>query len=154
MSNGNGASAALSSIAVRVEGLPLGEIDVHTANVLPLLHEVRHALTRLLATGEETTIDLGSIPMAPGELDKIDDALGSGEVRVMLDSLGPSQIYETRFTGVWRITHRNAADEVVGRYIEIARIPSVLLAHEADMRRSLEELEARLGDASRGDTSG
>ena len=72
----------------------------------------------------------------------------------MLDSLGPSQIYETRFTGVWRITHRNAADEVVGRYIEIARIPSVLLAHEADMRRSLEELEARLGDASRGDTSG
>jgi hydrogenase-1 operon protein HyaF len=154
MSNGNGASAALSSIGVRVEGMPTGDIDVHTANVLPLLHEVRHALARLLATGEETTIDLGSIPMAPGELDKIDAALGSGEVRVMLDSLGPSQIYETRFTGVWRITHRNAADEVVGRYIEIARIPPVLLAHETDMRRSLEELSARLGESSRGDTSG
>lgn len=140
------ANSALRSIGIKLEGRPTAEINAFTMNVRPLLHEVRHALERLLAEGEETTIDLGSLPMAPGELEKIDDMLGTGEVRVMLDSLGPSQLYETRFTGVWRITHRNAADEVVGRYIEIARVPSILPAQEPDMRRGLEELTRKLND--------
>lgn len=142
--NGNSAHAALQAIGVRVEGLPARDVDVHTMNVLPLLHEVRHALARLLADGETTTIDLGSLPLAPGELEKIDAVLGAGEVRVMLDSLGPSQIHETRFNGVWRITHFNAADEVVGRYIEVARIPAVLPAQQPDMQRSLDELTGQL----------
>jgi hydrogenase-1 operon protein HyaF len=141
------ADSALRSIGIKVEGLPAAEVDAFTMNVRPLLHEVRHALERLLVEGEETTIDLGSLPMAPGELEKIDDALGAGEVRVMLDSLGPSQLYETRFNGVWRVTHRNASDEVVGRYIEIARVPSVLPAQDPDMRRSLEELTQKLHDS-------
>jgi len=84
-----------------------------TGNVLPLLHEVRHALERLLATGE---------------------------VRATLDALGPSEIRETRYSGVWLVTHRNATDEVMGRYIEIARMPAVLLAQEHDMRRGLADL--------------
>jgi hydrogenase-1 operon protein HyaF len=142
--SGRSADAALRAIGVKVEGLPAGDVDVHTLNVLPLLHEVRHALARLLAGGEATTIDLGSLPLAPGELEKIDALLGTGEVRVMLDSLGPSQICETRFNGVWRITHRNAADEVVGRYIEVATIPAVLPAQAPDMQRSLEELTEKL----------
>jgi len=147
MTHGSAVSA-LRSIGIKVEGLPAPEIDAFTMNVRPLLHEVRHALERLLREGEETTIDLGSLPMAPGELEKIDDALGIGEVRVMLDSLGPSQLYETRFNGVWRVTHRNASDEVVGRYIEIARVPSILPAQGPDMRRSLEELTNMLHDLS------
>jgi hydrogenase-1 operon protein HyaF len=141
------ARTRLDSIQVTVEGLPTGAIDVHTMNVLPLLHEVRHALERLLATGEATTIDLGSMPLAPGELEKIDDVLGAGEVRVLLESLGPSQLYETRFHGVWRVTHRNSSDEVVGRYIEIARIPDLLLAQEPDMRASLDRLTEQLHDS-------
>lgn len=115
-----------------------------TGNVLPLLHEVRHALERLLSTGEETTIDLGSLPLAPGELDHIEAALGEGEVRAMLNALGPSEIRETRHSGVWLVTHRSATDEVMGRYIEIARMPAVLLAQEADMRRGLADLAQAL----------
>jgi hydrogenase-1 operon protein HyaF len=111
-----------------------------TGNVLPLLHEVRHALERLLATGEETTIDLGSLPLATGEFARIEATLGEGEVRATLDALGPSEIRETRYSGVWLVTHRNATDEVTGRYIEIARMPAVLLAQEPDMRRGLADL--------------
>ena len=140
------ANDALQAINVRVEGVSeLAESDLFTLNVLPLLHEVRHSLERLLERGEETTIDLGSIPLAPGELDKIDDALGTGEVKAMLESLGPSQIYETRFSGVWRITHFNAANEVVGRFIEVTRMPAVLFAQDVDMRASLVQLTEKLG---------
>ncbi len=139
---------ALGSIGVKVEPSAPEEIDAFTLNVLPLLHEVRHALERLLASGEPTTIDLGSIPLAPGEFDRIDGALGTGEVKVMLDAMGPSQVYETQFSGVWRITHFNAANEVVGRYVEVTRIPEILLAQEADVRVGLDLLTRRLSGES------
>jgi hydrogenase-1 operon protein HyaF len=143
MNDGHG-SDGLAGIGVKVEPVEQEDVDYLTLNVVPLLHEVRHALARLLAEGESTVIDLGSIPLAPGELDKIDGALGTGEVRVVLDSMGPSQIYETSFRGVWRVTHFNAANEVVGRYVEITRIPAILLAQEPDMRESLDLLTRKL----------
>ena len=72
-----------------------------TWNVQPILHEIRHALGKLLQTGENSIIDLRSIPLAPGEEETIIDTLGRGEVRAHLDALGPSEIIETRFAGVW-----------------------------------------------------
>ena len=142
------AQDALKAIRVKVEPASAEEIDVFTLNVVPLLHEVRHALERLLESGEPTTIDLGAIPLAPGEFDKIDAALGTGEVKVMLDAMGPSQIYETQFSGVWRITHFNAADEVVGRFVEVTRIPEILLAQETDVRIGLDLLSRKLSGDS------
>lgn len=142
------ANEALQSIDVKIEPKSADEIDAFTLNVVPLLHEVRHALTRLLETGEPTVIDLGSIPLAPGEFEKIDGALGTGEVRVVLESMGPSQIYETQFSGVWRVTHFNAANDIVGRYIEVTRIPEILLAQEADVRVGLDHLTRRLSGES------
>ena len=138
------ANDALKSIGVKVEPTSAEEIDAFTLNVVPLLHEVRHALERLLESGEPTTIDLGSIPLAPGEFEKIDAALGTGEVKVALEAMGQSQIYETQFSGVWRITHFNAANEVVGRYVEVTRIPEILLAQEADVRVGLDLLTRKL----------
>jgi hydrogenase-1 operon protein HyaF len=138
------ANDALKSIGVKVEPTSAGEIDAFTLNVVPLLHEVRHALERLLESGEATTIDLGAIPLAPGEFEKIDAALGTGEVRVVLEAMGPSQIYETQFSGVWRITHYNASNEVVGRFIEVTRIPEILLAQETDVRAGLDLLSRKL----------
>ena len=41
--------------------------DIGTHNVIPLLHEIRHALAQLLEEGKETAIDLRSIPLAPGQ---------------------------------------------------------------------------------------
>ena len=138
------ANDALKSIGVKVEPTSVEEIDAFTLNVVPLLHEVRHALERLLEAGEPTTIDLGAIPLAPGEFEKIDAALGTGEVKVVLEAMGPSQIYETQFSGVWRITHFNAANEVVGRFVEVTRIPEILLAQEADVRVGLDLLSRKL----------
>ena len=147
MSTGD-ANESLRSIGVKVEPASPEDIDAFTLNVLPLLHEVRHALERLLETGEPTVIDMGSIPLAPGEFEKIDGALGTGEVKAVLESMGPSQIYETQFSGVWRITHYNAANEIVGRFIEVTRIPEILLAQVSDVRVGFDLLTRKLSGVS------
>jgi hydrogenase-1 operon protein HyaF len=79
--------------------------DELTWNVQPILHEVRHALKHLIDSGETAIIDLRSIPLAPGEEQKLIDTLGNGEVHAGLNALGPSEIIETRFAGVWLVTH-------------------------------------------------
>ena len=115
-----------------------------TANVLPLLHEIRHALEKLLETGEATVIDLRSIPLAPGEDEAILDTLGKGEVQARMDALGPSEIYETRYAGVWVATHYNEGEEMIGRFIEVAEIPEVLKAQRDDVAQALRNLAERL----------
>lgn len=119
-----------------------------TWNVQPILHEIRHALGRLLETGETRVIDLRSIPLAPGEEETIIDTLCCGEVHAKLNALGPSEIYETRFAGVWLVTHYNEDKEVIGRFIEITRIPDILRSQPEDIGIALAMLEQEL-DAAR-----
>ena len=114
----------------------------------PILHEIRHAVGRLLETGETRVIDLRSIPLAPGEEETIIDTLCCGEVHAKLNALGPSEIYETRFAGVWLVTHYNEDREVIGRFIEITRIPDILRSQPEDIGIALATLEQEL-DAAR-----
>ncbi len=133
--------SSLEGIAVRVEAM--------SGNVMPLLHEIRHALRRVAEGGQGTTIDLGSLPMAPGEDKRIEEMLGQGEVRAELNALGPTVVQETRYPGVWFITHRNTEQEVVARFIEVTRMPELLLAQADDMRRAVNELDQTL-DSGKG----
>ncbi len=118
--------------------------DVSTGNVKPLLHEVRHALQRWLDDGEVTVIDLRSIPMGPGEEDRIVSELGRGEVQARMSALGPSEIFEARFPGVWLVTHWNNDEEVIGKFIEICDMPRLLMAQKEDIREGLELLDTHL----------
>jgi hydrogenase-1 operon protein HyaF len=131
--------SALENINVRVES--------SSGNIEPLLHEIRHALMRVTEGGDGTTIDLGSLPLAPGEENRIEDLLGKGEVRAELDALGPTLVQETRYPGVWFITHRNTEQEVVARFIQVTRMPELLLSQSADMQRGLDELGRQLNIA-------
>ena len=102
-------------------------------NVRPILNEVVHAIDRLLRTDEPTTIDLATLPFGPGELEYLEATLGTGELSATLDALGTSRICETAYPGVWWLEHRNAFDEVVGRYLEITRTPEILSSQDADI---------------------
>jgi len=128
--------SALESIAARAE--------FETGNVKPLLHEIRHALTRLAGGGEGTVIDLQSLPLAPGEENRIEEALGEGEVRAELNALGRSSIVETAYPGVWMITHRNTEDEVIGRFVEVTRFPALLQSQAEDVKAGLQRLTGEL----------
>ena len=117
-----------------------------TRNVKPLLHEVRHALDRLIKNGESTIIDLRSIPLAPGEEDRILELLGRGEVVAQLDVLGVSEVAETVYPGVWLVTHYNDDSEIVGRFIEVTTIPDILRSQMEDILEAHAHLCVTLQD--------
>ena len=119
-------------------------VEISTGNVTPLLHEIRHALAAWLDSGEATCIDLRGLPMAPGEEQRIIDTLGQGEVSIRIAAMGTSEVRETRFSGVWLITHHNEADEIIGRFIEITNMPAIVLAQRQDMEDGLEQLQDEL----------
>ena len=123
--------------------------NIHTGNELtwnarPILFEVRHALEALLESGETSIIDLRSIPLAPGEEETIIKTLGQGEVHARLDALGLSEINETRYAGVWLITHYNEDRTIVSRFIEVTRMPDILKSQHEDMANALAELSREL----------
>ena len=120
--------------------------DDLTGNLMPLLHEVRHALDRLLENDEPTSIDLRSIPLGPGEEDRILSFLGQGEVNARLDLLGPSDVCETRYAGVWIVTHYNHDNQLLSRVIEVTRIPDVLCSQTGDISTACSRLAAILED--------
>lgn len=130
---------ALNTETLKVQG---GE---HlTYNVKPLLHEIRHGLAALLQDGEQMVIDLRSMPLAPGEEQRLLDELGQGEVYARFNALGPTEIIETRFGGVWVVVHYNKNDEVIGKFIEVCYIPELLRSQQEDIRRGLDLLQVQL----------
>jgi hydrogenase-1 operon protein HyaF len=118
--------------------------DFETGNVEPLLHEIRHALDRLSRGEDGSIIDLQSMPLAPGEEKRIEEALGQGEVSITIDALGPSTVQETTYPGVWLVTHRNTENEVVARLVEITKIPALVMAQDEDIRAGLARLDQHL----------
>jgi hydrogenase-1 operon protein HyaF len=115
-----------------------------TWNVMPLLHEVKHALNKLIESGETTVIDLRSIPLAPGEEDRILQTLGVGEIQAKLNALGPSEITETRYAGIWIVTHYNDEEDIIGRFIEVTMMPEILCSQREDMIAAYEAFDTTL----------
>jgi hydrogenase-1 operon protein HyaF len=143
---GGGAMSGLSGIGVKVESGQGLEPELR-GNALPLLHEIRHALARLIEEGEPTVIDLQSLPMGPGDLRRLLDALGEGEVKAELEALGKTVIRESRYSGVWIIEHLSGSGEVASRFIEVTWVPSILQAQVEDVQKGLTELADALAPA-------
>jgi hydrogenase-1 operon protein HyaF len=118
-----------------------------TGNLIPLLHELRHALERWLEQGEQHAIDLRSMPLAPGEEDSLLEQLGVGEITARLSALGHSDIIETRYPGVWLITHYNEHEKVIGRFLEVCEVPCIVRSQSDDIRAGLARLEDTLANA-------
>ncbi|MEG3618098.1 hydrogenase expression/formation C-terminal domain-containing protein [Magnetovibrio sp. PR-2] len=119
---------------------------VETGNAPPLLNEILHALTALIETGQETTIDLGAMPFATGDERIFNDILGTGEVSCVLTVLGESRIHETAIPGVWRIEHFDENGEYQSRFIEITFIPQILKTQPEDAERGVRELAERISE--------
>lgn len=139
-------SATSSIVDIPVKTSSGCNFDFATGNDLPILHEIGHALRRLLGQGESTVIDLQAIPMAPGEEQRILQLLGAGEVKAELDTLGSSEVLETAYQGVWSVTHRNTHGETVGKFIEITHCPDILYSQDADIKASIERIGETLSE--------
>ncbi len=120
--------------------------DALTHNVEPLLHEIKHALDKLIESGKTTMIDLRSLPLAPGEEDKILNTLGQGEVQAQLDALGISEVLETKYPGVWVVTHYNDEQNIISRFIEVTTMPEILCSQTEDVMEAYSRLTLDLAD--------
>ena len=113
-------------------------------NALPVLHEVRHALERLIACGESTLIDLKALPFGPGDEARLTELLGTGEVHAVVEALGPTVIRETAIPGVWLIDYQTAEGNRLALHLEVTSVPALLRTQCADLDTALGRLEARL----------
>jgi hydrogenase-1 operon protein HyaF len=120
--------------------------DALTHNVEPLLHEIKHALDKLIESGKTTMIDLRSLPLAPGEEDKILNTLGQGEVQAQLNALGVSEVLETKYPGVWIVTHYNDEQNIISRFIEVTTMPEILCSQTEDVMEAYSRLTLDLAD--------
>ncbi len=109
-------------------------------NALPILHEIQHALQRLLDSGETTVIDLRAIPFGPGDEERLLAILGVGEIEATLNALGETNVSETGYPGVWLLDHRNQDNERIALQVEITLIPEILCSRREDVCDSLERL--------------
>lgn len=133
----------LKGIPIATEG-PLPATRLSHGNALPLLHEIEILLNDLVTVDRPGSIDLRSLPMLPGDYEKLREVLGEGEVSATLDVFGPTQVRETAIHGVWWVTHRNADGEVTAEFIEVTYMPEILRTHPADARAAVETLRSRL----------
>ncbi len=115
-------------------------------NALPILHEIRHAMERLASTGEPTILDLRSIPFSPGDQERLLGALGQGEVRATVDALGPTQVWETAYAGVWVLDYYSPEGERIAFQIEVTELPQLLRADRQDINMAAQRLDADLRD--------
>ena len=140
---------------MKLPGNNLKDIPVKTdnaeeysvGNIRALQAEIAACLEKLAETGGTGIIDLNSLPFAPGEYEQLRQALGQGEVSARIEAIGPSEIIETRYPGVWWVTHYNVEGDIVADLIEISWIPEIMKSQPDDIRTGLELLRAQLDDA-------
>ncbi|MGD8827826.1 MAG: hydrogenase expression/formation C-terminal domain-containing protein [Gammaproteobacteria bacterium] len=135
---------SLSEIGVRVE--PAGTSSALGAGLDAVLFEIAGMLEQLAETGESGAIDLSTLPMAPGDLTRLREELGSGEVSMSLAIGGRTEVRETAVQGVWWITHYDQRDEVSLEAIEVAPVPVLIPADRDEILAGAATLRSRLAD--------
>ncbi len=134
---------SINDITVRVE-----ESVCETGNLQFILAEIHHALEQLNEYQQQHSIDLKAMPFAPGEEEKLLQLLGHGEVKVELNTLGKSTIYETAMSGVWKVTHFNTEGNVVAKLIEITTIPNIICSPQEALQSSIESMKRLIKEKS------
>lgn len=135
---------SLGDIAVKVEHAD----NYSVGNLSALLAEIASCLQHLIQTGKPSLLDLKSLPLSPQEYEQLRQLLGQGEVSARLEAIGPSEIVETRYPGVWWVTHFNVEGDIIADLIEIDRVPAILCGQTEDMQMGLNQLQAMLAQGN------
>ncbi len=124
---------SLQTIPIRIENAEPYSIG----NLRALLAEIAARLERLAGEGVASSVDINRLPFAPGEYEQLRSLLGTGEVSARIEALGPSEVVETRFPGVWWVTHYNVEGDIIADTLEITMLPEILKSQPADVQAGL-----------------
>ena len=108
-----------------------------------VLREIVALLDVFAATGETACIDLGGLPLSGRDRADLDECLGRGEIAATLDLAGRADVWETTFSGVWRVRHFGAS-EVAVDLVEISSCPEILRTDRRDARLAVRKLAQAL----------
>lgn len=134
-----GADSQQEDEASSLNYMPMPAVmETYTMPVIPEPEEMQEECTAalsLLAKVEHALINhSGDVPrkfslvaLDKDSLDVINQLLGAGEVSINIDGSAPVEIQEAVMTGVWRIRQRNAADQLIDDYLEVAAIPQIVI---------------------------
>lgn len=128
------AAYALPRMANR-EGLSLAGVAV--------LAEVERLLEEYRVRGRGGVIALRWARLFPGDLERLRDILGAGEVAISVAALAGSTIQETAIPCVWWLSHCNGEAKLSGHWIEIAEVPALLHSDRASIPQGLHNLRER-----------
>jgi hydrogenase-1 operon protein HyaF len=106
-----------------------------------LIVEMGALLQRLIEHGEEGSIDLLALPLTSSCVASLDQRLGRGEVTVLLEACGLSEIRETGFPGIWWTKHLDETSNMIAMLIEVTCMPKILRADPDDMRAGYQRLQ-------------
>jgi len=108
-----------------------------------VLGEIAAQLETFALSGECASIDLGGLPFSGRDREALDARLGRGEIQATIDLAGRSEVWETGFSGVWRVRHFDATKIIVD-LVEIASIPEILRSDRRDAKLAAQRLKAAL----------
>jgi HupH hydrogenase expression protein, C-terminal conserved region len=131
---------------MRAEGGELARL--HASLAQSVMREIMQRLSVLATSGEGGAIDLHSLPMTQADRGELEQSLGRGDVEATLNVAGTSEIWETRYSGVWWLRHFGADDKIATERIEITAIPEILVAHCADITAAAARLNDDLASGS------
>ena len=115
--------------------------------------ELATALARLAETGEETVVDLKSLPFSPTDLEALAARLGTGEVTCELEVAGRSEVRETSYSGIWWVRHIGGDGSAVVEEVVVARIPEILISHLDDVAFAARRMRAAVDQPQTNETT-
>ena len=129
----------------------LNEAGARTAGPPPgmgragvLLQEIAQLLDSLARNGGDARIDLKSLALDAADYAALRRCLGEGAVAARVNAGDATEVRETRFPGVWWVTHFGESNEVVAEFLEICKVPEILASPPEDIARGLSELRESL----------
>jgi hydrogenase-1 operon protein HyaF len=118
-----------------------------SATTKALLSEMLELLIGLAEGERGGAIDLRALPLAPDELALLRDFLGTGAVEARIDACGLSHAVETRFPGLWWVTHYGADGDPLAEIVEIADFPALARPPAEDIGAGIARLRKSVEDA-------
>lgn len=121
--------------------IPLEIAEPTTGMAQAILTELAQHLPALALSGSVHVIDLTSLPMNDSDKRELEAILGRGEVSVTLQTIGDSEIFETRYSGIWWTKHFTADNQLISELLEITTVPEIIKSHPDDIKQSADELK-------------